>query len=141
MRFFLGHHAIDGNIEARLEAQVAVSQNADEFAVLGDGHAGNLVFAHDLESIADFVGGRHGDWIDDHATLRALHFVDFVRLLLDGEIAMNDAEAALLRQRNCHVRFSDRIHGGADDGDIQADVAGELRLSCGGRWNYVGTRR
>ena len=62
-------------------------------------------------------------------------------LLLDGQVAVNDAEAALLRQRNRHVRFGHRIHGGADDGNIQADVARELRLRVGIRRNHIGTRR
>src|SRR5258708_1202406 len=108
--------------------------------MLGDGHAGNLVFTHDLKRVADFISGRHSDRIDDHATFRALHFVDFVRLLLDGEVAMDDAEAALLGDRNRHVRFRDGVHGGADDGDVQADVASELRLSSRGCGNYVGAR-
>jgi hypothetical protein len=41
---------------------------------------------------------------------------------------MNDAESALLGQRDGHVRFGDGVHGGADDGNIQADVAGELQV-------------
>ena len=53
---------------------------------------------------------------------------------------MNDAETALLGERNRHVRFGDGVHGGADDGNVQADVAGELRLGGGGRGNYVGAR-
>ena len=47
------------------------------------------------------------------------------------QIAMDDAEAALLRERDRHVRFGDGVHGGADDGNIQADVARELRLGAG----------
>jgi hypothetical protein len=78
---------------------------------------------------------RHGDRVDDHAAFRALHLVDFVGLLLDGQIAMDDAQAALLRQRDRHVRLGDRVHGGADDGNVQADVARELRLGVGLRGN------
>ena len=49
---FLGHHFADGNVEAGFKAQVAIGENADQLAVLGDGHAGDLVLAHDLERIA-----------------------------------------------------------------------------------------
>jgi len=135
---FLRHHAIDGNVEAGLEAQVAVGENAHQPAVFGDGHAGNFILAHDFERVADLVGGGHGDGIDDHAALRAFHLVDFVGLLLDAQVAMNNAEPALLRQRNRHVRFGDGVHGSADDGNVQADVTGELRLGGGGCGNYVG---
>ena len=53
---------------------------------------------------------------------------------------MNDTEPALLRQRNRHVRLGHRVHGGADDRNVQADVARELRLGAGLRRNYVGAR-
>ena len=53
---------------------------------------------------------------------------------------MNDADAALLGERDRHVRFGDRVHGGADDGNVQADIARELRLRVGLRGNNVGAR-
>ena len=52
---------------------------------------------------------------------------------------MDDPDAALLRQRNRHVRFRDRVHGGADDGNVEADIARELGLGVGQRGNDVGT--
>jgi hypothetical protein len=53
---------------------------------------------------------------------------------------MNNPQAALLRQRDGHVRFGDGVHGGADDGNVEADVARELRLGAGLRRDYVGAR-
>ena len=38
-------------------------------------------------------------------------------------VAMNDSDAALLRERDGEVRFGHRVHGGGHDGDVQADVA------------------
>ena len=134
---FLSHHAVDRNIEAGLEAQVAIGENADEAALQSNGHAGNLVLAHDLQRVANLIGGRHGDRIDDHSAFRALHFVDLVGLLVDSEVAMDNAEPTLLRKRNRHVRFRDRIHGGADNGDVETDVARELGLRVGSGGNYV----
>src|SRR5439155_10989422 len=127
-------------VEAGFEAQVAVGENADKFSLLGDGHAGNLVLAHHLEGVTDPVGGRHGDWVDDHATFRTLHLVDFVGLLLDGQVAVNDAETALLGEGDRHVRFGHGVHGSAYDRDVQTDVAGELRLGDGLRRNDFGAR-
>ena len=65
-------------------------------------------------------------------------------LLVNGHVAMHDADAALLRQRDGQARFRDRIHGGADDGNIQGDIARELRLrvgSAGKTSEREGTRR
>src|ERR1700683_2906139 len=109
--------------------------------MLGDGHAGDFVFAHDLERVADVIGGRHGYRVDDHAALGALYFVDFVGLLHDAQVAMNDTDAALLRERDGHVGFGDGVHGGAYDGNVQIDVAGQWGVRGGGRGNYVGARR
>ena len=54
---------------------------------------------------------------------------------------MNDAQPTLLRERDSHVRLGDCVHGGADDGNIQADVAGELRLRVGVSRHNVGAGR
>ena len=54
---------------------------------------------------------------------------------------MNDSHAALLCQSNGHVGFCDSVHGGADDGNIQADIARELRLGAGQRRHNIGTGR
>ena len=137
---FLGHHLVDGNVEAGFKAQVAVGEDADKLSVFGDRNAGNFVLAHDFKRVGNLVGGMHRDRIDDHATFRSLHLVDFIGLLLDGQVAMNDSEAALLRQCNRHVRFGHGVHGGAHDRNIQADVARELGLRVGLRGNNVGTR-
>ena len=134
----LGHHLVNGNVEAGFKAQVAVGENADQLAIVRNGDSGNLVFAHDLKRIANLVGGMHGDRVDDHAAFRALHFVNFVGLLIDGEVAMDDANPALLRQRDRHMRLGHGVHRGAHDGNVQANLARKLRLRAGRRRNDVG---
>ena len=131
----------DRNVEAGLEAQIAIGENADQLSVLRDRHAGNFVFAHHLQRVGNLVIRAHRHRIHDHAALGSLHLVHFFGLLLDGQIAVNDPEPALLGQRNRHVGFGDRIHGGADNGNIEADVAGELGLSVGARRDYIGAGR
>ena len=54
---------------------------------------------------------------------------------------MNDAEASLLRHGNRHVRLGHRVHGGADDRNIQPDVARDLGLRVGVRGHDFGMRR
>ena len=54
----LGHHLADGDVEAGLKAQVAVGEDANQFAVfLRDGHAGNLVFLHHIERVGNLGVG------------------------------------------------------------------------------------
>jgi hypothetical protein len=50
---------------------------------------------------------------------------------------MNYPQAALLRQCNRHVRLGYRVHGSADQWDIQANVARELSLRIRHRWHHV----
>ena len=122
---FLGHHVFDGQVVAGFKAQVAIGENPDQFSVFRDGNAGDAIALHDVERVGNFLLGIDGHGIDDHAAFRALHAVHFFGLPLDGHVAVNDADAALLRERDGQVRFGHRIHGGADHGNIQADVAGE----------------
>ena len=53
---------------------------------------------------------------------------------------MDDADSALLGERNGHVRLSDGVHGGADDRNVEADITRELRLRAGACRDYIGAR-
>ena len=92
---FLGHHLGDGNVGAGLEAQIAVGEDADQFAVLGDGDAGDAVAAHEFQGVGDLLVGSTGDGVDDHAAFRAFYTIDFLGLPLDRHVLVNDPDAAL----------------------------------------------
>jgi hypothetical protein len=94
--------------------------------------------AHHLQGIGDLLLRRDGDGIDDHTALRALHLVDFAGLLLDGEIAVDDAEPALLSHGDGHARFGHRVHGSADERNTQLDVAGQAGGGVRQRRHNVG---
>ena len=72
--------------------------------------------------------GDDGDGVDDHAGFGALDLVDLAGLLLDGEVAMDDAHAALLRHGDGEARLGDGVHGGGHQRSVQRDVARELGL-------------
>ncbi len=120
----LGHHVVDGDVGAGDEAEVAVGEDADELAFAGDGDAGDFEAAHELEGVGDGLLGRDGDGVDDHAGFRALDAVDLEGLLLHGEVAMDDAQAALLGHGDGQARLGDGIHRGRDEGRGQGDVTG-----------------
>ena len=82
MRLVFGHHVADGDVGAADETKIAVGEDADEFAVAGDGHAGDFVTAHEVERVGNGLrSGVDGDGIDDHAGLGALDLVDLAGLL------------------------------------------------------------
>ena len=84
--------------------------------------------------------GVDGDRVDDHAAFTALDAVHFLGLPLDGHVAVDDADAALLRQRDGQVRFGDGVHGRRSDGNVESDVAGEVgaRIDFGGQYFAAG---
>ena len=102
--------------------------------VLGDWHAGDLVAPHHIECVGDELVGRDGDRVDDHAALRALHLVDFAGLLLDGEVAVDDADAALLRHGDGQARLGHRVHGCTEQRRVQQNslVSWVWVLTCAG---------
>ena len=83
-----------------------------------------------LERGGDGLLGRDGDGVDDHAGLGALDLVDLAGLLLDGEVAVDDAHAALLGHGDGQARLGDGVHGGGHQRGVEGDVAGELGLGA-----------
>ncbi len=126
----LGHPLRDREIESRLESQVTIGENADEFAVLvGHWHSGNLVLLHYLQRLGDLLPGAHRHRIDNHACFRPLDPVDLLSLLVDRHVLVNHTEATLLRDRDGEPCRRDRVHRGGDDWYVERDVAGQ---TCGG---------
>jgi hypothetical protein len=124
----LRHPLGDRQIETRLEAQVAVRENADELAVrVGDRNAGDLVLLHHLHRFTDRLPRPHRHRIDDHPRLGPLDLVDLFGLPVDRHVLMEDAEAAVLGHGDGETGFGDRVHGRRKDGDVEADVAGQAR--------------
>jgi len=62
------------------------------------------------------------DGIHDHAAFTALDAVHLFGLPFDGHVAMDDSDAALLRQRDRQVRLRDGVHGGGDHRNVQCDL-------------------
>src|ERR1035438_5394731 len=92
-------------------------------AVLGDRHAGDTVARHERQRGGNRFVRTDGDGVHDHAALAAFYLVHLRGLAFDRHIAMHDADAAVLRQRNRQVRFRHRIHGGGDNRNIERDLA------------------
>ena len=119
----LGHNFLDGQVEPALEPDVPVGQNADELvSLVRDREPRDALLAHDLQGLADLVLRPEGDGLDDHAALVALDLVDLLGLGLDGQVAVDDADPALLGDGDGHPRCRHRVHGRAEDGDVGRDL-------------------
>ena len=117
-----GHERRDGLVDVVLEAEVAVREDPDEDpVVVGDRDARDLVVRHELERLADERVGRQRHRLDDHPRLGALDLVDLRHLRLDREVAMDDADAALARERDREARLGHGVHRGRDERDRELD--------------------
>ena len=79
--------------------------------------------------------GRERDRVDDHAALGPLDSIHLERLLLDRQVLVDDAEAAVLRHGDRHLGLGDRVHGGAQERHVQRGCcasAGCVTSTCAG---------
>ncbi len=71
------------------------------------------------------------DRVDHHPGLEFLDLADFVGLLLDAHVAVDDADSAGLRHRDRERAFGHRIHRRRDQRDAELDLAGEASPGIG----------
>ena len=86
---------------------------------------------HQPQRLGQGLVGMDRDRVDHHPGLEFLDLADLVRLLLDRHVAMNDADAAGLGQRDRERAFGDRVHRRRDQRDAELDLAGEARAGIG----------
>src|SRR2546423_863259 len=136
------HDLGDRDVEARLEAKVAVGDDADEVSVfVNDGDAADFITLHDCQSLVHGAVGAYGDGVNDHPRLGALHAVNLFGLPLDWKIFVDDADAALLRDGDGEAALRHRVHGGGAERDAKAYADRDRRRGVGLRGQNVGARR
>ena len=96
---------------------------------------------HQPQRIGEGLVRMDRDRVDDHAGLEFLDLADFVGLLFDRHIAVDDANPAGLRHRDRERAFGDRIHRRRDQRDAELDLAGEPGASIRLRGHDLGRRR
>ena len=121
-----GHDGVDAGVEVFLEPYVAAGDDADEVVAVHDGDAGDVVFAGEGEQFTDGGVFLDGDGVADDAGFEFFDQSDLMRLLLDGHVLMDDADAAFLGHGDGEAGFGDGIHGGGHEWDVEFDVFGQF---------------
>ena len=121
------HDLRDLQIHPGFEPQIAIRENTDQLLVFGNGNPGDSVFRHQRMGIANRLIGRDRDWVENHAALRFLDPVHFSRLIHRRQDAVNNPDAAFAGDGDGQPRLGDGIHGRADDGNVDLDVASQSR--------------
>jgi hypothetical protein len=124
-----GHHLVDlGSrpLRDRSEAQVAVGADAEQPIVdVDDREPRHTVLTAVLIEPLERGVGADRDRVGDHPGLGALDQVDLVGLVLDREVAVQYAEAALAGHRDRHPRLGDLVHRRRQQWQLQRDLAGQ----------------
>ena len=122
----LGHDLIDAAAHIGLKLHVAVRDDADELASLvNDGHTGDAELRHERVSVTEGVSGAEVERICNNAVFGALDQIDLLGLMLNAHVLMDDANAALSRDRDRHAVLGDGIHSRAHYGHVEPDLIGE----------------
>ena len=58
--------------------------------------------------------------------LELLDAVDLARLIVDGHVLVDDADAAFLRHRDCEASLGHGVHCSGDQWQVDANLAGQL---------------
>ena len=117
------------SVEPLLEADVAVGEDADRALVrVDDRQAADPVAAHDRERLVERPRRRDRDRVDDDARLRLLDAADLARLLLDRQVLVDEADAALARHADRGRGLGDGVHRRADAAACAAGSIGVSRV-------------
>ena len=126
-KIILRHHVADRLFVVGFETQIAVGENADEFAVFRDRHAADTVAFHERHGVADEVVGFEIERIGNNAVFRPFYLIDLFGLLFDRHIFMDNAHAALSRHGDRKTAFGNGIHRRGNDGNIQKNTVRQFR--------------
>ena len=138
-----GHQLGDRLARVAGKAHVAVGQDADQLARAALDHrdAGDLVIGHQPQRVGQRLVGVDRDRVDHHPGLEFLDLADFVRLLVDRHVAVDDADPAGLRHRDRERAFGHRVHRRRDQRDAELDLAGDAGAGVGLAGQDAGCRR
>ena len=126
-----GHHRADQLVRIGLETHVTVGDDAEQHhVVVDDRHPADPVVGAQLLNLAQGGVGADGDRLINHAGLGALHLIDHVRLLADGQVPVQDAQATLAGHRDGHPLLGDGVHCRGQERHVQRDPPAEAR-PCG----------
>ncbi len=132
----LRHHVFDRLFKIRLETQIAIRQNADEFSLFRNGHAADAVTLHQRNRVFDQMLRFEIERIGNDAVFAAFYFIDLFRLFLDAHIFMNDPHSAFARHGDRKTAFCNRIHCGGNDRNIQRNPLRKHRTQIHFRRHY-----
>ena len=126
----LGHDILDLQgvvIIGGDEAHVTVGDDADELVLLvHNRQTGDVELAAQLVEIGQRDLGADGQRVGDHTGLGTLDHVDLSGLVVDGQVAVQHADAAVTGHGDGHLGLGHSVHGSGEDRGLHHDLAGQM---------------
>ena len=122
------HHIAYGGFQTVFKAHVTGSHDADQVAILQDRNAGDVVLTGQFEQFTDGCIRLDRDGLFNHTGFEALDLADFVSLLLDGHVLVDDTDTAFLSHGDCQTGFSYGVHCSGNQRNIQFNATGQTSL-------------
>ena len=133
------HQVADALLRVVGKSHIAPGHDADEFSVrFDDRDAGYVVTFGEGAKLSARGVRADGDRVHDHAGLVTLDLADFLGLLVDGQVAVDDTDTADLRHGDGERGFGHRVHGRADEWHVHRDATRQARVKLGLRGDDVG---
>ena len=120
-----GHGEAHRLVPARLEAQVARGDDSDDALTLDHRDARDPAPAGEVDDLPDRRIGGDRDRIPHDSALELLHPAHLVGLNGRWQVAVHDADAALLREGDGEAGFGHHVHRRRHDGDAEGDPGGK----------------
>ena len=121
------HDVGDRLIQVRLEAKVAIGDDADNTPPFDNRKTGNLVLLRERQDLPDRHRRRNRDRVLDDAAFEAFDLRNLGRLLGGRHILMDDAEAPLLSDRDGEPGFGHGVHRRRKQRDVERDRSRKAR--------------
>jgi len=125
---FRRHHITDGSFQTVFKAHVTGRHDADQVAIVQYRNAGDVVLAGQFKQFTYRGISLDGDRLFNHACFETLDLANFMSLLLDGHVLVDDADTAFLSHGNCQTGFSYGVHCGGNQRNIQFNATGQTSL-------------
>jgi len=125
---FRRHHVTNGSFQTVFEAHVTGRHDADQVAIVQYRNAGDVVLAGQFKQLTYRGISLDGDGLFNHTGFEALDLANFVSLLLDGHVLVDDADTAFLSHGDCQTGFSHGVHCGGNQRNIQFNATGQTSL-------------
>ncbi|BBG30506.1 cation/multidrug efflux pump [Zymobacter palmae] len=136
--FTRGHNISNASAQVTLEAHVAASHDTGQLAIVQNGEAGETRLSGQLGQFTQRHRRCHSDGLFDDDRFEFLDLANFMGLLFDGHVLVDDADTTFLRHADGQARFGNGIHRGRQQRNVDRQLARQASAELNILRQYIG---